>query len=72
VWCTIGRDGEAQAGELLEFNRQSLVFTKYPVEGTPAPVQRLMNNKMRYWPRQKVLVFQLATDVNARIIKLAR
>jgi len=72
VWCTIGRKGEVQAGAMLEFDRSELTFKPFPVDGTPAPVQRLMNNKMRYWPKQKVLVFQLATDVNARVIKLAR
>jgi len=72
VWCTIGRLGEAQAGELLEFDRSTFTFSLFPVAGTPAPVQRLMNNKMRYWPKQKVLVLQLATNVNARVIKLTK
>ena len=72
VWCTRGRTGEAQVGEMLEFDRSTLAFSLFPVEGTPAPVQRLMNNKVRYWPKQKVLVFQLATDVSARVIKLAK
>ena len=72
VWCTRGRAGEAKAGEMLEFDRAALAFRPFPVDGTPPPVPTNMNNKVRYWPRQKVLVFQLATDVNARVIKLAR
>jgi hypothetical protein len=72
MWCTRGRASEAQAGEMLEFDRTKLEFKLFPIEGTPAPVQRLMNNKVRYWPKQKVLVFQLATNVNARVIKLAK
>ena len=72
VWCTRGRANEAAVGELLEFDRSKLAFSLFPVEGTPAPAPRNMNNKVRYWPKQKVLVFQLATDVNARVIKLAK
>ncbi len=72
IWCTRGRPGGAKAGEMLEFDRRALEFRPFPIEGTPPPAPPNMNNKMRYWPRQKVLVFQLATDVDARVIKLAR
>lgn len=72
MWCTVGRKDEAQSGEVLEFNRATLAFSSFPVAGTPPAAPRNMNNKVRYWPAQKVLVFQLATNVNARVIKLAR
>jgi hypothetical protein len=72
MWCTRGRKDEAQSGEMLEFDRTKLAFSPFTVEGKAPKPPANMNNKMRYWPKQKVLVFQLATDVNARIIKLAK
>jgi hypothetical protein len=72
MWCTRGRKDEARAGEMLEFDRAKLSFSLFPVEGTAPKPPANMNNKMRYWPKQKVLVFQLATDTNARVIKLAK
>ena len=71
MWCTQSRTGEAQAGEMLEFNRSTRAFTTFSVAGTPPTAPLNMNNKMKYWPDKNVLVFQTATNVNARVIKLA-
>lgn len=72
VWCTRSRKDEAQAGEMLEFDRSKLAFSLFPVAGTPPKAPANMNNKIRYWSKNKVLVFQLETNVNARVIKLAK
>ena len=73
MWVTRSLAGGAQAGEMLEFNRSTLAFGMFPVAGTPptAPPNGTMENKMRYWPAKKVMLFQLRTSTNCWLMKLA-
>lgn len=71
MWVTLSRAGEAQAGEMLEFDRATLKFELFPITGS-MPIPRYLNNKMRCLSRPDgdYMVWQLATDLNARLIKL--